>query len=146
MLFQITIHNLDELPAAAKTILQDCTGKKVFAFLGEMGSGKTTIIKAMCQQLGVSEKTVSPTFAIVNEYKGSTPVYHIDLYRLNNLAEALDIGIDEYLASGKYCFIEWAELIENLLPEEAVMVKISVGANDERFVSVEENFKALTGM
>ena len=122
MAFEITIHNPDELPQAAKTILDGCAGKKVFAFSGEMGSGKTTIIKAMCRELGLDSKAVSPSFAIVNEYTGATPVFHIDLFRLNNLNEALDIGIEEYLASGNYCFIEWPELIKNLLPEETVML------------------------
>ena len=141
MAFEITIHNPDELPVAAKTILDGCAVIKVFAFSGEMGSGKTTIIKAMCRELGLDSKAVSPSFAIVNEYIGATPVFHIDLFRLNNLNEALDIGIEEYLASGNYCFIEWAELIKNLLPEETVMVKISVGMNSERLVSVETNFR-----
>ena len=136
MSLELTIRNLDELPAAAKTILEVCSGKKVFAFLGEMGSGKTTIIKAMCQQLGVKEKAVSPTFAIVNEYSGPTPVYHIDLYRLTTLSEALEVGIEEYLASGKYCFIEWAELVENLLPEDAVKLRIEVAKNEERKVTI----------
>lgn len=137
MAFEITIHNPDELPAAAKTILDDFAGKKVFAFSGEMGSGKTTIIKALCHELGVHSKTVSPSFAIVNEYSGLTPVFHIDFYRLNNVNEALDVGVEDYLASGNYCFIEWPELIKDLLPEETVMVKISVGSNNERLVSVE---------
>jgi tRNA threonylcarbamoyladenosine biosynthesis protein TsaE len=142
--FEITIHNPDELPAAAKTILDGCAGKKVFAFTGEMGSGKTTIIKAMCRKLGVHSRAVSPSFSIVNEYYGTEPVFHIDLYRLNNVNEALDVGIEEYLASGNYCFIEWAELIKNLLPAETVMVKISVGENNERLVSVETNFRNQT--
>ncbi len=134
---QIVINSLDELPAAAKTILESCKEKKVFAFSGEMGSGKTTIIKAMCQQLGVKEKAVSPTFAIVNEYSGEFPVYHIDLYRLKNLSEAVDIGIEEYLASGKYCFIEWPELIEDLLPIDTARVKIEVGTNEDRLVTID---------
>lgn len=137
MAFEFTIHNSDELPAAAKTILDGCAGKKIFAFFGEMGSGKTTIIKAMCLELGMHSKAVSPSFAIVNEYSGPAPVFHIDLYRLNNVNEALDVGIEEYLASGNYCFIEWAELVKNLLPEETVMVKISFGTNNERLVSVD---------
>src|SRR6266446_1059284 len=136
MSFQIIIHNLDELPSAAKTILKICSGKKVFAFLGGLGAGKTTMIQALCEELGVKEKTVSPTFAIVNEYKGTEKIFHIDLYRLNNLSEALDIGIEEYLASGNYCFIEWAELVKDLLPEDAVMVEIDVERNGERKVKI----------
>ena len=134
---QLIIYSPDELPAAAKTILQTCADRKIFAFLGGMGSGKTTIIKALCSELGVNEKAVSPTFAIVNEYSGAVRVFHIDLYRLTSLQEAIDIGIDEYLASGNYCFIEWAELISNLLPEETVMVNLSVGVNGERMVSID---------
>jgi tRNA threonylcarbamoyladenosine biosynthesis protein TsaE len=137
--FEITIHNPAELPLAAKTILDGCAGKKVFAFSGELGSGKTAIIKAICRELGVYSKAVSPSFAIVNEYSGPTPAFHIDLYRLNNLNEALDVGIEEYLASGNYCFIEWPEVIKNLLPQETVTVKISVGRNNERFVNVDTN-------
>ncbi|HYV90792.1 MAG TPA: tRNA (adenosine(37)-N6)-threonylcarbamoyltransferase complex ATPase subunit type 1 TsaE [Chitinophagales bacterium] len=136
MSFQITIHHLDELRAAVKTILKGCPGKKVFAFYGELGAGKTTMIQALCEELGVKEKTVSPTFAIVNEYQGTEKIFHIDLYRLNNLSEALDIGIEEYLASGNYCFIEWAELIKDLLPEDTVMIEIEVKRNGERRVEV----------
>ena len=94
------------------------------------------MIQALCEELGVKEKTVSPTFAIVNEYQGTEKIFHIDLYRLNNLSEALDIGIEEYLASGNYCFIEWAELIKDLLPEDTVMIEIEVKRNGERRVEV----------
>ena len=123
---------------AVKTILKACAGKKVFAFLWELGSGKTTIIKSMCEELGVREKTVSPTFAIVNEYQGAEKIFHIDLYRLNNLNEALDIGIEEYLASGNYCFIEWAELVKDLLPGDVVTVEIEVERNGERTVTIHD--------
>jgi len=158
----ITIHSMEELPSAAKKILLHFPGKKIFAFGGEMGAGKTTLIKAICSELGVREKAVSPTFAIVNEYRvvgletnnrhevvgqgtnngdaddhgNSTLVFHIDLYRLRNLEEALDIGIDEYLSGNNYCFIEWPELIDKLLPDEAVKVKIEVRKNQERIVTL----------
>src|ERR1043165_4202195 len=124
MSLEIIIQNLRELPSTAKTILKSYEGKKVFAFSGELGAGKTTLIQALCEELRVKEKAVSPTFAIVNEYQGTEKIFHLDLYRVNNLNEALDIGIEEYLASGNYCFIEWPELLKDLLPVDTVMVKM----------------------
>jgi tRNA threonylcarbamoyladenosine biosynthesis protein TsaE len=125
-----------ELPKAARLLLKFCEGKKIFAITGEMGSGKTTFIKALCRELGVKEKAVSPSFAIVNEYRGEQPVYHIDLYRLSNEEEALAIGIEEYLASGNYCFIEWADRIEHLLPAEAVTVTVEVTEKQIRILNI----------
>lgn len=98
----------------------------VFAFYAPMGTGKTTFVKAICEELGVADAINSPTFAIVNEYKAadSRPIYHFDFYRIKRLSEACDIGIDDYFYSGNPCFIEWPELIEELLPEEAIRIEI----------------------
>ena len=120
------ITSLSELPVAASQLLAACSGKKIFAFLGEMGSGKTTLIGAICAQLGVRDKVTSPTFAIVNEYFGKEKIFHFDLFRLKSLDEALDIGIEEYLSGEACCFIEWPQVIGPLLPEETVYVTIEV--------------------
>ena len=133
---QIQVNTLDELSFAAKQLLKECSGKRIFAFTGEMGSGKTTMIKALCLELGVKEKAVSPSFALVNEYRGNQPVYHLDLYRLNTEEEALAIGIEEYLASGNYCFIEWAERINHLLPNDAVAVQITMNDMQQRTLNI----------
>ena len=112
--------------------------RKVFAFYGKMGAGKTTFIKAICEALGVEDVVTSPTFAIVNEYKApSGSVYHFDFYRIKNLREAYDIGCEEYFYSGQPCFIEWPELIEELLPEDAVRVNIEVHDNGSRTVRLD---------
>jgi tRNA threonylcarbamoyladenosine biosynthesis protein TsaE len=113
--------------------------RKVFAFYGKMGAGKTTFIKAICEALGVEDVVTSPTFAIVNEYgtkQESGKVFHFDFYRIKNLREACDIGCDEYFYSGCPCFIEWPELIEELLPEETVRVCIEVHEDGSRTVSM----------
>ncbi len=98
----------------------------VFAFYGKMGAGKTTFIKAVCEQLGVQDTVTSPTFAIVNEYEAAQgrPIYHFDFYRIKKVSEAYDMGCEEYFYSGYPCFIEWPELIEEVLPEETVSVTI----------------------
>ncbi len=99
--------------------------EKIITFTGGMGSGKTTLIKQMCKHLGVSTATSSPTFSIVNQYHSPTgPIYHFDCYRLKSETEALDMGIEEYLDSGQWCFIEWPEKIQNLLPEKHTAIQI----------------------
>ena len=123
----ITINNLSELPSAAKQLLQAYPDKKIFAFYGEMGAGKTTFIKAICETLGVSDSISSPTFSIVNEYqlaKGEK-IFHFDFYRIKLLNEAYDMGYEDYFYAGAYCFIEWPEKIEELLPENYVKVAIT---------------------
>jgi tRNA threonylcarbamoyladenosine biosynthesis protein TsaE len=120
------ISTLEELPGAANQLLKACSGRKIFAFLGEMGSGKTTLIGAICRQLGVTDKVTSPTFAIVNEYFGKEKIFHFDLFRLKTVDEALDIGIEEYFSADGCCFIEWPQVIGPLLPEETVYVTIEV--------------------
>ena len=134
---EIRIDNIEGLEAAAREFVEAMGDRKVFAFYGKMGAGKTTVIKAICEALGVEDVVASPTFAIVNEYmtpEGS--VYHFDFYRIKNLREAYDIGTEEYFYSGCPCFIEWPELIEELLPEEAVRVCIEVHEDGSRTVSL----------
>ena len=122
----ITFQEKDIQQAAAQFV-QAMGASTVFAFYGKMGAGKTTFIKAVCRELGVQDTVNSPTFAIVNEYQDGAgkPVYHFDFYRIKRLAEAYDMGCDEYFYSGHPCFVEWPELIEDILPQEAVRVDIS---------------------
>jgi tRNA threonylcarbamoyladenosine biosynthesis protein TsaE len=123
---EIKIASLDEIGKVAKEFVAAMGDKKVFAFYGKMGAGKTTFIKAVCEELGVEDVINSPTFAIVNEYVDGQgdPIYHFDFYRIKNPQEVLDIGYEDYVYSGHVCFMEWPELIENLLPDDAVKVTI----------------------
>ena len=133
----ITINNLSELSSAAKQLLDISKGKKIFAFSGQMGAGKTTFIKTICETLGVSDTISSPTFSLVNEYlsgKGNK-IYHFDFYRINNISEAYDMGFEEYVYSKAYCFIEWPEKIEGLLPNDCVKVNIVI-EGEKRVVNV----------
>jgi len=118
---------LEEINDIAKKIIND-NPEKVILFNGEMGAGKTTLIKTLCKTLGVQDATSSPTFSLVNEYQtdNNQLVYHFDVYRLKSQTEALDMGIDEYLYSGNWCFIEWAEKIPDLLPENYSVITITV--------------------
>jgi len=127
----LTITSLTELPGSAQSLLSFAGSQKIFLFYGNMGAGKTTFIKDLCAQLGVTEPVTSPTFSIVNEYNGSTAqVFHFDFYRLKNQEEALDMGYEEYFYSGNYCLIEWPEKIPDLLPLN--YVKVSIKVNDEQ--------------
>lgn len=130
--------SLDEIGIAAKELLAQ-NPAKVILFNGEMGAGKTTFIKALSKELGVMQATASPTFSLVNEYAAQNGglIYHFDVYRLKNEAEALDMGIDEYLYSGNWCFIEWAEKIPNLIPDEHAVVNLSVLAGGRRKLVLE---------
>ena len=134
---------------AATDILEKCGDRRVFAFNGKMGAGKTTFIKQLCEAMGTEDIVNSPTFAIVNVYeveaKGERQeVYHFDCYRIKDLREAMDMGTEEYLYSGNYCFIEWAEMIEPLLPDDLVTVDIEVLENGDRELVI-KNF-ALRGI
>ena len=116
----------EDIRQAAKQFVESMGENTVFAFYGKMGAGKTTFIKAVCEQLGVQDTVTSPTFAIVNEYEAAQgrPIYHFDFYRIKKVSEAYDMGCEEYFYSGHPCFIEWPELIEEVLPEETVSVTI----------------------
>lgn len=129
--------NLDEIKEAAQKIL-DNNPEKIILFNGEMGAGKTTFIKVLCKKLGVENPTSSPTFSLVNEYQiaSNQLVYHFDMYRLKNQNEALDMGIDEYLYSGNWCFIEWAEKIPDLIPENHSTITISVLNDGKRLLEM----------
>jgi tRNA threonylcarbamoyladenosine biosynthesis protein TsaE len=125
--------SIDQLEAVSQQIV-DQNPNKVILFNGEMGVGKTTLIKQLCKTLGVAEATSSPTFSLVNEYQTTNNqiVYHFDFYRLNKEIEALDMGIDDYLYSGNWCFIEWSEKIENLIPAQHSIITIELLADGNR--------------
>lgn len=134
----INIDSLENIAEAAKKFLAEAGDRRVFAFHGGMGAGKTTFIKALCSELGVTEVVASPTFAIVNEYmaQNGEPVYHFDLYRVKTMDEACDFGCEDYFYSGNYCFIEWPELVEPLLPDDTVDVCITVDDEGHRAVEL----------
>ncbi|CAA9203334.1 tRNA threonylcarbamoyladenosine biosynthesis protein TsaE [Flavobacterium bizetiae] len=127
------VFSLDQIKEVAEQILAQ-NPKKIILFNGEMGVGKTTLIKQLCKSLGVQDATSSPTFSLVNEYYTSNNqiVYHFDFYRLNKETEALDMGVDDYLYSGNWCFIEWSEKIASLLPEETSIINIELLADGKR--------------
>jgi tRNA threonylcarbamoyladenosine biosynthesis protein TsaE len=127
------VFSLDQIQEVAEQILAQNL-KKIILFNGEMGVGKTTLIKQLCKSLGVQDATSSPTFSLVNEYYASNNqiVYHFDFYRLNKETEALDMGVDDYLYSGNWCFIEWSEKIASLLPEDTSTVTIELLADGKR--------------
>ena len=128
---------MEELPKVVLQVLDYAQGKKKLLFTGEIGAGKTTFIKALCAHFKVQEYVTSPTFSLINEYAFENEngkealIYHLDLYRLKNIQEALDIGIEDYLYDENYCFIEWPELIEPILPEGVVRINISL-LNDSK--------------
>lgn len=124
---EILIKDLNGIREAAAEFVKLMDGRSVFAFYGQMGAGKTTFIKAVCAELGITETVTSPTFSIVNEYRSDTTaelIYHFDCYRLENLEEALDLGIEDYFDSGALCLLEWPERIEDVLPEDTLNVEI----------------------
>jgi tRNA threonylcarbamoyladenosine biosynthesis protein TsaE len=133
---EIVIRDLRHLNESAKKFIKYTSGKKIFAFFGSLGTGKTTIIKAICEVLGTKDIVTSPTFTIVNEYRtfSGESIYHIDFYRIKNNEEVFDFGIEEYFASGSYCFMEWPELIESILPPETINVRITVDEKERRIL------------
>jgi len=135
---EIIIKDKRHLRAAAKQLLEYSGHKKLYAFYGAMGAGKTTIIKAICEFLGARDIVSSPTFTLVNEYKTSLgeTLFHIDFYRIKKQEEVFDFGIEEYLSGDSYCFMEWPELVEDILPTETVKVKISVDDKEQRFLFI----------
>ena len=139
MSMEIKIKSIEEIAVAAKEFVAAMGERKVFAFYGKMGAGKTTFIKAVCEELGVEDVINSPTFAIVNEYVDGQgePVYHFDFYRIKNQQEVMDLGYEDYVYSGHVCFMEWPELIENLLPDDAVKVTIEEEIDGGRVLVVD---------
>ena len=140
---EIKIQNLETIREAAREFINNIGERRVFAFYGKMGAGKTTFVKAICEELGVEDVITSPTFAIVNEYEVNnaellslhySSIYHFDFYRIKKLEEVYDMGYEEYFYSGSLCFIEWPELIEEVLPEDAVRVTIEENADGSRSV------------
>ena len=142
---QFTISSIDELPAVAKEIISLLGQAQLVCLKGKMGAGKTTLVKALINELGATDAGNSPTFSLVNAYesKQNGTIYHLDLYRLNHVSEALDIGIEDLIYGNKWCFIEWPDLIEGML-DEPVEVEVEVGEDGERVVQVkhESNFPA----
>jgi hydrolase, P-loop family len=137
----IEIPTLEALPEAAKRFVALMGDETVYAFHGEMGAGKTTFIRELCRALGVEEDfTNSPSFSIINEYRSDTTaelIYHFDLYRLENIDEALEIGVEDYFDSGALCLLEWPERIEPLLPDDTVVVDIKVNPDQSRTLTVD---------
>ncbi len=134
---EIKINTLAEIGDAARQFVAAMGDSKVFAFYGKMGAGKTTFVKAVCEVLGVEDVITSPTFAIVNEYQSATTgesIYHFDFYRIKKLEEVYDMGYEDYFYSGSRCFLEWPELIEELLPGDARKVTIEETENGTRVV------------
>ena len=131
----ITIKDLDHIEDAAREFIGQMGDDTVFAFYGKMGAGKTTFIKALCKLLGVEDEVNSPTFAIINEYRSATTaelIYHFDFYRIKKIEEVYDLGYEDYFYSGALCFIEWPELVEELLPLDAKKVTITENSDGSR--------------
>lgn len=138
---EIKIQSLEQIHEAARQFIEVMGENTVFAFYGKMGAGKTTFIKAVCEELGVTDTVTSPTFAIVNEYRSDTTgelIYHFDFYRIKKLEEVYDMGYEDYFYCGAVCFIEWPELIEELLPGDAVKVTIEERESGERLICVKD--------
>jgi len=139
-MFQTQITHLSTLQKTSRLLLNNFPEERVFAFYGSMGAGKTTFIKAICHELGSCDYVTSPTFALINEYTTSngSVIYHFDFYRIKKLEEAFDLGYEDYIYSGNYCFIEWPEMIDQLLPEGIVEVRIKEGDNGLRLVEAQK--------
>lgn len=135
---EIIIKNIDSIQTAAQEFIAQMGESRIFAFYGSMGAGKTTFVKALCEAMGVTDTVNSPTFAIVNEYDtpSGRPIFHFDFYRIKRLAEVYDMGYEDYFYGRGLCFIEWPELIEELLPEETVKVVIEEQPDGSRVVKL----------
>ena len=138
---EIKIQSLDQIHEAAKEFIAAMGENTVFALYGKMGAGKTTFVKAVCEELGVTDVITSPTFAIVNEYRSEDTaelIYHFDFYRINKLEEVYDMGYEDYFYSGALCFIEWPELVEELLPGNTIKVSIEEQKDGPRTVTLNQ--------
>lgn len=138
-MFSEKADQLKTLDTIAKKLVHQFPDNHIFAFYGKMGAGKTTFIQSVCKILGTNDNVTSPTFALINEYKTSQQqsIFHFDFYRIKDIEEAFDLGYEDYLFSGNYCLIEWPEMIEQLLPENIVKVKIEVAEDGVRNISAE---------
>jgi len=136
-MFLVKATTIQSLDGIAQELIDKFPEQRVFAFYGKMGAGKTTFIQAICRELGSSDNVISPTFALINEYKTKSmhSVFHFDFYRIEDMEEAFDLGYEDYFYSGEYCLIEWPEKIETLLPENYVEVKIEAQENGDRRIS-----------
>ncbi len=136
---ELIAHNLEDVPFVARELLEVLGNRKVVAFYAEMGSGKTTLITAMLRAMGIESPEGSPTYSLVNTYDSPYfgEIMHFDVYRLNSVEEALDAGVEEMLYSGAVCFVEWAEIIEPLLPEDTMKVTITLNPAGERIIHID---------
>jgi len=132
---------LDQIEQAAEKIIQKCSGHNIWIFKGQMGAGKTTLIKSICNQMDVVDNISSPTFSLLNVYQtvSENEIYHFDFYRIKDEMEAVDIGCDEYFYSGQYCFIEWPEKIPSLIPDRFIEISINLGKENEREIFITEH-------
>ncbi|MCE7054855.1 tRNA (adenosine(37)-N6)-threonylcarbamoyltransferase complex ATPase subunit type 1 TsaE [Algoriphagus sp. AGSA1] len=132
-------YELDEIDKAARNVIEAADGEKIWVFQGEMGAGKTTLIKTLADSLGITDSVSSPTFGIVNHYdnRSGEVIYHFDFYRLEDPTEALDIGIEEYFYSGNYCWLEWAEKIVAFLPERFFLIQITTDSETQRTLNLQ---------
>lgn len=137
-------YRLDKIQEAAREIIAKAGEERIWVFQGQMGAGKTTMIKALAMEMGVKDQVSSPTFGIVNDYDTATgsKIYHFDFYRLDDPIEALDIGIEEYFYGGEYCWIEWAEKIAQFLPEEFLLIKINPDSEKDRTITLQHSRNA----
>jgi tRNA threonylcarbamoyladenosine biosynthesis protein TsaE len=135
---RLSVASEEELEKAARRIIDFAGEKKIWLFYGDMGSGKTTLIKAISKVYGIEDMVQSPTFSIVNEYRNTDDIifYHFDFYRIKNETEALDVGVDEYFESQAYCFIEWPEKIPNLIPDDYLSIKIGINTETSRVINL----------
>ncbi|MDY3979295.1 MAG: tRNA (adenosine(37)-N6)-threonylcarbamoyltransferase complex ATPase subunit type 1 TsaE [Tidjanibacter sp.] len=136
---EIEVDSLGRLPDAAQEIVGMLDGRNVVAFFGPMGAGKTTLIREICAQMGVTDTVTSPTFALINQYntEDGRPIYHFDFYRINRPEEAFDLGYEEYFYGGDLCLVEWPEKVENLLPDDTLRIRLTPTGNDSRLITIE---------
>ncbi|GAB2997062.1 tRNA (adenosine(37)-N6)-threonylcarbamoyltransferase complex ATPase subunit type 1 TsaE [Cyclobacterium sediminis] len=135
---RIQCNHISEISVIAEEIIALCSDKRVWVFQGDMGAGKTTLIKAICEKLKIRDAVSSPTFSIVNEYtdEKANAIYHFDFYRIEDPMEAFDMGVEEYFASGSYCFVEWAEKIPMFLPDEFALISIESDSDEKRIIAI----------
>jgi len=138
-MFSRKVDSLSALPQVAKELIDTFPSERVFAFYGKMGAGKTTFIQSICRELGSADNITSPTFALINEYNTGNleSIFHFDFYRIKDIEEAFDLGYEDYIYSGSYCLIEWPDMIEPLLPEKMVEVRIEVSEDGTRQINAQ---------